>query len=1181
MTRQISRAESWERAYEAFQDINFTGFDYYTIKSGMIDYLKLHYPENFNDFIESSELIAFIEVFAYAAEVLAYRFDMNAHENFISVAERKQSVLRLAKLVSYTASRNLPLRGLVKITSVTTTETVVDSHGINLAGRKINWNDPNNSNWKEQFLFVIDKILTQPFGSVLPKDRIQVDDIVFEHYTLQNSNTSTTSIPFSVSASGKTIPMEIVPVALDSSGPFERRPESNSNFSLVYVSDGIGDSSDFTGFFFFVKQGKLQMTTRQFDGTTPNQTVNLDIPNINDIDVWVNQVYPDTGVLIRERSLDNLGKETGYQGEWEQVDTSNSRNILFNNNSKRNKYEIETLEQDKIKIIFGDGEFADIPNGSFDIWYRTSESDVVIVPKSEVVNKSSSFKYASFDNLPQVFSFTYSLTAPLANNAPSEDIESVRRLAPSMYYTQDRMVNAADYNTFMLQDPSILKLKAVNRTFVGDSKYIAWHDPSETYENVKFFGDDLRLYFQENSSNVAVPLGTSTSEVVDNYIQPLLGKHSVRTNNLNNNINYTRITFYPTERSSIIVSINDALETNGNAFPIKIALIPKTTKAYVGFIFNDTVTDNTNLNDANIISPSSLLPLTVKIDGTEYNIDVLGADIDSISDPSVITMDTLVDGLNYSFVSNAVPATVFRQGNVIYFQSTIIGLASTMEVFDFSLFTLFGGYFVKVSTSVNGIQSDTWKAYSYDTPLLSVHSFEVSTTATYEWTLNYNELLLVSESPTTRFWYNNSGVLVNADTLNVDSDKVVILAANINRDRDGILSEKIELAVEGSIIQDANENLGLPEINKLVLSTTDTTGDLQPDDILLRNQLFDKTETVEQGGVSNIGTFGDYKIYELPTSYDIGFREMEVLSQDNRLLSGLDYYECDVTGNLVTVTSIPTESVYVAVKNTFIDTDLEFRHIDYVYYQRATEADEFVYVGDVNVSRTIKEQWLADSTVASTDKKTTRYRGRSDLNFAWFYVTPNYNLIDPATSNIHDMFIITRGFYQVFQQWLRDEGEEPQPPSPYQLRTSYGHLVQNKMLSDTVLLYSGKIKILFGKKAPTELQAKIKVVKSSVSKKTDNEIKTVIVDTIRDYFNINFWEFGETFSFSELSAVIHSKLSNDIKSVVLTPNYTQNNFGDMYEVMAREDEILQAHVTTDDIEIVSSLSAKTLKQYPY
>ena len=64
MSRLVNRAEAWAKTHEAFQQINFAAWDFNTIKESMLDYLKVYFPEDFNDFIESSELIAILEVFA-------------------------------------------------------------------------------------------------------------------------------------------------------------------------------------------------------------------------------------------------------------------------------------------------------------------------------------------------------------------------------------------------------------------------------------------------------------------------------------------------------------------------------------------------------------------------------------------------------------------------------------------------------------------------------------------------------------------------------------------------------------------------------------------------------------------------------------------------------------------------------------------------------------------------------------------------------------------------------------------------------------------------------------------------------------------------------------------------------------------------------------------------------------
>src|SRR5574343_130651 len=186
MTTQslLAAAESWDKIYKAFEEVNFTAYDYDAVKQSLIDYLKLHYPEQFNDYIESSQFIALIEMFAYVAELLAYRVDISVHENLLSTATRKQSILRLAKLISYTASRNLPLRGLVKITSVSVSENVRDSQGNSLANRVIRWDDQNNPLWREQFYSVMNKTLTQVYGN--PFKSFQIDDTVFQQYEVKN-----------------------------------------------------------------------------------------------------------------------------------------------------------------------------------------------------------------------------------------------------------------------------------------------------------------------------------------------------------------------------------------------------------------------------------------------------------------------------------------------------------------------------------------------------------------------------------------------------------------------------------------------------------------------------------------------------------------------------------------------------------------------------------------------------------------------------------------------------------------------------------------------------------------------------------------------------------------------------------------------------------------------------------
>jgi hypothetical protein len=502
-------SEAWDKAYNAFQQINFTAYDYDTIKESLIQHLKVYHPEDFNDFIESSSLIAILELFAYIGEQLAYRVDANAHENFISTAQRKQSILRLARLVSYKASRNIPARGLAKIESIRTSETVFDSLGNNLANLVINWNDSNNVNWKEQFFLVLGRVLTSKFGQ--PVKANQIGDVAMNLYTLNNQLSSFRNGVYAFSASGanEQVQMEAVPADIDENGPSERGPDLNAQFNIIYASDGKGDGSDYTGFLLFLKQGTLLRTDYRITEPTANRRLELDAINVNDTDVWV------YGVDENDTITD----------VWHKVDTLNEQNLQFNDVKKRKKYEIETLENDRVAFLFGDGNFSDSPVGRFQLWTRVSANQTVNIPKNRISGQPLSFTYLNAQRNSHNCDITFSLTAAMQNNSASETIEQIRQSAPASYSAQNRMVNGQDYNTYMLKDPSVLRLKTINRTFAGQPKYIEWNDASRKYENVKLFGDDLTLFSDISVDMIETRAAPRT--LIDSTIEPLLQTNGV------------------------------------------------------------------------------------------------------------------------------------------------------------------------------------------------------------------------------------------------------------------------------------------------------------------------------------------------------------------------------------------------------------------------------------------------------------------------------------------------------------------------------------------------------------------------------------------------------------------------------------------------------------------------------
>ena len=103
-TNKLLVAEDWTKIYQSFKNAEFKSYDFETLRRTMVTYLRENYPEDFNDYVDSSEYIAIIDLIAFLGQNLSFRVDLNARENFLETAERRESVLRLARLINYNAA---------------------------------------------------------------------------------------------------------------------------------------------------------------------------------------------------------------------------------------------------------------------------------------------------------------------------------------------------------------------------------------------------------------------------------------------------------------------------------------------------------------------------------------------------------------------------------------------------------------------------------------------------------------------------------------------------------------------------------------------------------------------------------------------------------------------------------------------------------------------------------------------------------------------------------------------------------------------------------------------------------------------------------------------------------------------------------------------------------------------
>jgi len=206
--------------------------------------------------------------------------------------------------------------------------------------------------------------------------------------------------------------------------------------------------------------------------------------------------------------------------------------------------------------------------------------------------------------------------------------------------------------------------------------------------------------------------------------------------------------------------------------------------------------------------------------------------------------------------------------------------------------------------------------------------------------------------------------------------------------------------------------------------------------------------------------------------------------------------------------------------------------------------------------------------------------GVDNLIYQWKHFAPSSHRIDPAISNIIDIFVLTREYNDAMISW-RNAGsiaaEMPKAPSELALRMTFNDLEEYKMFSDEIIWRPVKFKLLFGQSAIAAHQAKFKIVKLAGTAMSDGEIKSRVIEAIRNFFEVSNWDFGETFYFSELGAYIHRQLATAISSVEIVPVLDNSYFGNLREVRCQPDELFFATAQVGDIDIISANTPTNLR----
>ena len=1106
-------AEDWKRIYQSYKNAEFQSYDFDNLRRTMIQYLRDNYPEDFNDYIESSEYLALIDLIAFLGQNISYRIDLNARENFLETADRRESVLRLARLISYNPTRNQCANGLLKILGVSTTENVLDSNNLNLSGQTVTWNDPGNSNWNEQFTRVLNAGFNEneKFGSPVKKGSI--DGISTFQYNVNSTNAEPPVFSFSKNIDGLNLDFDIVSTTFDNGTIQEVTPESGAQLSMLYRDDSRGNASANTGFFLHFRQGVLDQGDFSITVPSNNQAVNIASTNINNTDVWL-------------WSLDDNNNE---QELWTKVSAVEGNNVIYNSTAKniRNIYTVLSKRLDAIQIKFSDGTFGNLPQGNFRAYYRRSENKEIRITPDDMQNITVDVPYLSANNQGEILTLTLGLQYTVDNATTSETNANIKINAPSTYYTQNRMITGEDYNVAPLgTNQEIIKVKAVNRTSSGISRYFDLIDATGKYSNTNIFGKDGTIYKEEFESIDSFTFNTQTDieGIILNTVEPLLSNKKVRN-------------YYIEKFPKILLT---DLNTTWTA-------VTSSTNKTTGKIFDSTTTIDYQVgtftaSQLKYIEPGAMIKFVAPTgyhfmaDGTLMlgGLDHLGAtdyiwtSVVSVANDGttnstngegpIVLNDVVPTGAlavqilpKFSkFLTDDVKTSIIDQTFAYNNFGLRYDLATrTWQLIDENNISQYGSF----STGKTGDQTNQQLDASW---LLKF----VTDGETY--TITTRELRYVFESKReVRFFYDSADRNFNAQTGVTLQDKVSVL--NINTKPDSI--DSFTTDTEFAVSTEYRTSAGYVDSSKIELTQYDSDQD---------------------GVVDNPEAFTKVVAPSVNSLEKLVFQKI-VNGQDGT--KRFQYVD-------------PTEEgIYVRQSSVGTIADYSNGSIVYLY-----DSDTFKKI----------------NTVTNTTSTSTDYVarvGRDNLKFQYVHTVDGNTRLDPSSTNIIDMYILTRGYDIDFRQWLAGTIEDkPLLPSNDALYNNFNSpLQQIKSISDTIIYHPVKYKILFGTTADSDLQATFKIVKNPNEVVNDNEIKTKVITAINEFFALENWEFGDTFYFSELSTYVMLELAPDISSFLIVPNQGSQSFGSLYEIKSENDEIFISGAKVSDVEIIDSVTATEIK----
>jgi len=1112
--------QDWTKVYQSFRNADFQSYDFENLRRTMIDYIRQNFPEDFNDYIESSEYLALIDLIAYIGQSIAFRVDLNARENFLELATRRDSVLRLARLLGYNAKRNIPSNGLLKFTNVTTTENVIDSNGRNVANQVITWNDTTNSNWYEQFIGVLNAAFntTQQFGN--PSDSATINGIPSEQYRFNANNTNVPVFGFTKTVNGTSMDFEVTSTTFSNQTYiYEEAPRIANPMACVYRNDGQGNGSANTGFFFNFTQGNLNQGTFTISQPTTNQSIDFNSSNINNTDIWLYK-------------LDATGAEGSL---WTQVPALTGNNIIYNSLNKaiKNIYSVTTKASDQISINFSDGNFGTLPIGTFRSYYRISNGETYTINPQDIRGVTLNIPYISSTNQTQTLTITLELPTGVSNASASETNDEVKQNAPATYYTQNRMITGEDYNISPLSvTQEVAKVKAVNRSSSGISRYFDLVDPTGKYSSTNLFADDGVLYQQDFSTNFNFTYSnrTQASNIIHNQIFEILNDPNLRNFYYSkyNGVNTTSlgITWYQkSSDSNYSTGYVGSSTIDGKPYQVGSTTSTDLQFLVVGSLIKFVAPTGKyfNLNNKNALVTGTS---TTSNTSTYIWTEVTGI----VGDGTASGTGVLTTGLGPLSLNDIIPtgasiAQIIPAWKVIISSSvisTMIDLIANSSPFGLRYDLGTQSWQIVFQSNLNSIEQFNLN-HQGDTTNLKLDSswLLLFVTDTITYTVTTRKLQYIFESnEQLRFYFDSTQRIYDSTLRQVVNDEVKILGINT---QPGSV-QPFTFDQRFKIVSTFVGLDGYIDTKKIIITFGDKTG----------------TAVVQDPDAFNNIVYNN----AVPTYIVLKLYTVEQGQQDYK-------YVDNTNGTVLIYANASKLSAY----SNYTDGQ-------YFYF---TDSDTV-----------LKLNQATSTLIPSLDYRV--FIGRDKLKFQYTHSADNQSRIDPGVSNIVDIFVLTKGYDIVFRQWLSNSiTTKPLPPSSDELyNTIAPSLNLIKSISDEIIYHPVKYKILFGTKAESQYKAQFKVIVNPTVVVSNNDIKTQILAAINKFFELGNFDFGDTFYFSELATYVMNILSPNITNFVIVPTGNTLSFGGLFEITAGPDEVFISAATVNNIDVVTAITPTTI-----